>query len=150
MRDDFPKTAPGLRALDKYAVTAGGGGNHRLTLAAMVLLKENHITAAGGVTAAIDAVRKGMADSGRSLPIDVEVQTVAQAREAMEAGAGWLMLDNMEMADIEEVTRMRARRRGGSKILLEASGNVTLHRVRAVAEAGVDLISIGALTHRAP
>lgn len=116
----------------------------------MVLLKENHITAAGGVTAAIDAVRKGMAECGRSLPIDVEVQTVAQAREAMEAGAGWLMLDNMEMADIEEVTRMRSRRRGGSKILLEDSGNVALDRVRAIAEAGVDLISIGALTHSAP
>ncbi|MFB6850887.1 carboxylating nicotinate-nucleotide diphosphorylase [Streptomyces sp. NPDC056121] len=147
---DTRKTAPGLRALDKYAVTAGGGSNHRLTLAATVLLKENHITAAGGVTAAINAVWKGMADSGTSVPIDVEVQTVAQAREAMEAGAGWLMLDNMEVGDIEEVMRMRAGRSGGSEILLEASGNVTLDRVRAIADAGVDLISIGALTHSAP
>lgn len=147
---DTRKTAPGLRALDKYAVTVGGGGNHRLSLAAMVLLKENHIAAAGGVTAAIGAVRKGMAEAGTSVPIDVEVQTVAQAREALEAGAGWLMLDNMALADIEEVMRMRAGRPEGTEILLEASGNVTLDRVRAIAETGVDLISIGALTHSAP
>ena len=147
---DTRKTAPGLRSLDKYAVTAGGGSNHRLSLAAMVLLKENHITAAGGVTAAIEAARKGMAEAGTNVPIDVEVQTVAQAREALEAGVGWLMLDNMELADIEEVVRMRAGRPGGSEILLEASGNVTLDRVRVIADAGVDLISIGALTHSAP
>lgn len=83
---DTRKTAPGLRALDKYAVTVGGGRNHRLNLAAMVLLKENHIVAAGGVTTAIDAVRRGMARTGRKVEIDVEVQTVAQAVEALDAG----------------------------------------------------------------
>jgi nicotinate-nucleotide pyrophosphorylase (carboxylating) len=147
---DTRKTAPGLRALDKYAVTVGGGSNHRLSLAGMVLLKENHIAAAGGVTAAIEAVRKGMAEAGTSVAIDLEVQTVAQAREALEAGVSWLMLDNMESADIEEVVRMRAGRPGSSEILLEASGNVTLDRVRVIADTGVDLISIGALTHSAP
>ncbi|WP_344666471.1 carboxylating nicotinate-nucleotide diphosphorylase [Catenulispora yoronensis] len=168
---DTRKTAPGLRALDKYAVTVGGGSNHRLSLAAMVLLKENHIAAAGGVTAAIEAVRKGMAESGTRVPIEVEVQTVAEAWEALEAlepleapvaletlktlnaletGVGWLLLDNMEPADIEEVVRVRAGRPGGAEILLEASGNVTLDRVRTIADTGVDLISIGALTHSAP
>jgi nicotinate-nucleotide pyrophosphorylase (carboxylating) len=98
---DTRKTAPGLRALDKYAVTVGGGRNHRLSLAAMVLLKENHIAAAGGVTTAIDAVRREMARTGQKVETDVEVQTVAQAVEALDAGARWIMLDNMPVADIE-------------------------------------------------
>lgn len=147
---DTRKTAPGLRALDKYAVTVGGGRNHRLNLAAMVLLKENHIAAAGGVTTAIDAVRHGMARSGQKVETDVEVQTVAQAVEALDAGARWIMLDNMPMADIEMVVKIRAERADASQILLEASGTVRLDSVRAIAETGVDLISVGALTHSAP
>ncbi|MER6029813.1 carboxylating nicotinate-nucleotide diphosphorylase [Streptomyces sp. NPDC001851] len=147
---DTRKTAPGLRALDKYAVTVGGGHNHRLSLAAMVLLKENHIAAAGGVTTAIDAVRRGMARTGQKGETDVEVQTVAQAVEALDAGARWIMLDNMPVADIETVVRIRAERADASRILLEASGTVRLDSVRAIAETGVDLISVGALTHSAP
>ncbi|MFH9007943.1 carboxylating nicotinate-nucleotide diphosphorylase [Streptomyces afghaniensis] len=147
---DTRKTAPGLRALDKYAVTVGGGRNHRLNLAAMVLLKENHIAAAGGVTTAIDAVRRGMARTGQKVETDVEVQTVAQAVEALDAGARWIMLDNMPVTDIEMVVKIRAERADASRILLEASGTVRLDSVRAIAETGVDLISVGALTHSAP
>lgn len=147
---DTRKTAPGLRALDKYAVTAGGGHNHRLNLAAMVLLKENHIAAAGGVTTAIDAVRRGMARTGQKAETDVEVQTVAQAVEALDGGTRWIMLDNMPVADIERVVKIRAERANASRILLEASGTVRLGSVRAIAETGVDLISVGALTHSAP
>ncbi|THA44501.1 carboxylating nicotinate-nucleotide diphosphorylase [Streptomyces sp. A1136] len=147
---DTRKTAPGLRALDKYAVTVGGGRNHRLNLAAMVLLKENHIAAVGGVTTAIDAVRRGMARTGQKMETDVEVQTVAQAVEALDAGASWIMLDNMPVADIEMVVKIRAERADASRILLEASGTVRLDSVRAIAETGVDLISVGALTHSAP
>lgn len=147
---DTRKTAPGLRALDKYAVTVGGGRNHRLNLAAMVLLKENHIAAAGGVTTAIDAVGRGMARTGQKVETDVEVQTVAQAVEALDAGARWIMLDNMPVADIEMVVKIRAERADASRILLEASGTVRLDSVRAIAETGVDLISVGALTHSAP
>ncbi|MEI8412487.1 MULTISPECIES: carboxylating nicotinate-nucleotide diphosphorylase [unclassified Kribbella] len=147
---DTRKTAPGLRALDKYAVTVGGGRNHRLNLAAMVLLKENHIAAAGGVTTAIDAVRRGMARTGQKVETDVEVQTVAQAVEALDAGARWIMLDNMPVADIEMVVNIRAERADASRILLEASGTVRPDSVRAIAETGVDLISVGALTHSAP
>ncbi|MQS10782.1 carboxylating nicotinate-nucleotide diphosphorylase [Streptomyces kaniharaensis] len=147
---DTRKTAPGLRALDKYAVTAGGGRNHRLDLSAMVLLKENHIAAAGGVTAAIEAVRRGMARTGRTVEIDVEVQTVGQAVEALDAGARWIMLDNMPVAEIEQVVKIRAERPDASRILLEASGTVRLDGVHAIAETGVDLISVGALTHSAP
>jgi nicotinate-nucleotide pyrophosphorylase (carboxylating) len=147
---DTRKTAPGLRALDKYAVTVGGGRNHRLNLAAMVLLKENHIAAAGGVTTAIDAVRRGMARTGQKVETDVEVQTVAQAVEALDARVRWIMLDNMPVADIEMVVKIRAERADASLILLEASGTVRLDSVRAIAETGVDLISVGALTHSAP
>ncbi|MFF1839730.1 carboxylating nicotinate-nucleotide diphosphorylase [Streptomyces sp. NPDC058231] len=147
---DTRKTAPGLRALDKYAVTAGGGRNHRLDLAAMVLLKENHIAAAGGVTAAIEAVRRGMARTGQSVESDVEVQTVTQAVEALDAGARWIMLDNMPVADIEQVVKLRAARADASRILLEASGTIRLDTVLAIAGTGVDLISVGALTHSAP
>ncbi|GGV74183.1 carboxylating nicotinate-nucleotide diphosphorylase [Streptomyces massasporeus] len=147
---DTRKTAPGLRALDKYAVTVGGGRNHRLNLAALVLLKENHIAAAGGVPTAIDAVRRGMARTGQKVETDVEVQTVAQAVEALDAGARWIMLDNMPVADIEMVVKIRAERADASRILLEASGTVRLDSVRAIAETGVDLISVGALTHSAP
>lgn len=147
---DTRKTAPGLRALDKYAVTVGGGRNHRQDLAAMVLLKENDIAAAGGATAALDAVWRGIARAGQQVEVDVEVQTVAQAVEALDAGARWIMLNNMPVAEIDVVVKLRVGRADASRILLEASGTVRLENVRAIAETGVDLISVGALTHSAP
>jgi nicotinate-nucleotide pyrophosphorylase (carboxylating) len=144
---DTRKTAPGLRLLDKHAVAAGGAANHRRDLAAMVLLKENHVAAAGGVTAAIEAVRAGMAAEGRDLLVDVEVETVEEAAEALRAGASWVLLDNMAPADMRRVVRLRAELAGGRPVTLEASGNVTLDTVRSIAETGVDAVSVGALTH---
>lgn len=142
---DTRKTAPGLRALDKYAVVAGGATNHRLNLSAMVLLKENHIAAAGGITAAIDAVRAGMTVEARRATVEVEVRNVAEAEEALRAGADWIMLDNMSPDDITHVVALADRR--DPRVTLEASGNVTIATVRPIAETGVDAISIGALTH---
>lgn len=140
---DTRKTAPGLRLLDKHAVAAGGAANHRRDLAAMVLLKENHVAAAGGITAAVAAVRAGMAAEGRDLLVDVEVESVAEAAEALRAGASWLLLDNLPPADLREVVALR----GDRQVTLEASGNVTLDTIRAIAETGVDAVSVGALTH---
>lgn len=147
---DTRKTAPGLRALDKYAVTAGGGQNHRHHLSAMALLKENHIAAAGGVGAAVAAVREGMAAAGRDVAIEVEVGTLEEAEEALRCRASWIMLDNMALPQMKKVVGMRSAIAGGSGVLLEASGTVTVERVRAIAETGVDLISVGMLTHSAP
>ncbi|GAA2466855.1 carboxylating nicotinate-nucleotide diphosphorylase [Streptomyces mauvecolor] len=147
---DTRKTAPGLRLLDKYAVAAGGGSNHRLDLAAMVLLKENHIAAAGGVTTAIDSVRKNMASEGRAMAIEVEVATLAQVREALQAEPSWIMLDNMTVPQVAEAVRLRRELAPDSDIRLEASGTITLDDLRAVAETGVDAISVGSLTHSAP
>ncbi|MDH6623190.1 nicotinate-nucleotide pyrophosphorylase (carboxylating) [Streptomyces sp. LBL] len=147
---DTRKTAPGLRALDKYAVTAGGGHNHRQHLSAMVLLKENHLAAAGGVSAAVAAVREGMAAAGREVPVEVEVETVEEAEEALRCGVSWIMLDNMAPGRMERVVAARAATAGAAGVLLEASGTVSVDRVRTVAETGVDLISVGTLTHSAP
>ena len=140
---DTRKTAPGLRALDKAAVAAGGVSNHRVDLAAMVLLKENHIAAAGGVSAAIAAVR---ACNTRGVAVEVEVESTEQAMEALRAGVEWIMLDNMPIEDMRHVVRLR----GSEGPRLEASGSITLDTVRAVAETGVDAISVGAITHSAP
>ncbi|MGW2633481.1 carboxylating nicotinate-nucleotide diphosphorylase [Streptomyces chattanoogensis] len=147
---DTRKTAPGLRALDKYAVATGGGGSHRLDLSAMVLLKENHIAASGGITPAIDAVRAGMAAEGRDLLIDVEVETVAEAVEALHARVPWIMLDDMTPAEIRQVVQAREEIAAGHGVVLEASGGITPERLRPIAEAGVDMVSVGALTHSAP
>jgi nicotinate-nucleotide pyrophosphorylase (carboxylating) len=147
---DTRKTAPGLRLLDKYAVAAGGGHNHRLDLSAMVLIKENHIAAAGGVTAAIDNVRKNMASEGKTVAIEIEVATVAQVREALRAEPSWIMLDNMTVPQLAEAGRLRRELAPDSDIRLEASGTITLDKMRAVAETGVDAISVGSLTHSAP
>lgn len=136
--------------LDKYAVAAGGGHNHRLDLGAMVLLKENHIAAAGGVTAAIDSVRKNMASEGRTMAIEVEVATLAQAHEALQAEPSWIMLDNMTVPQLAEAVRLRRELAPDSGIELEASGTITLDDLRAVGETGVDAVSVGALTHSAP
>ena len=136
---DTRKTLPGFRMLDKYAVRTGGGGNHRSALDSGVLLKENHVGAAGGVTAAVHAAKAG---ATHLLKVEVEVETLADLDEAIEAGADIVMLDNMDVAMTAEAVR-----RAAGRVQLEASGNMTLERLRAVAETGVDFISIGGLTH---
>ena len=143
---DTRKTVPGLRALDKYAVAAGGGANHRIGLYDMVLLKENHIEAADGIGPAVFAVKSAMAREGRSVKIEVEVETLAQLEDAIAAGADRIMLDNMDAETMRQAVE-RVRKLGSDRPELEASGNVTLETVRTAAETGVDLISIGALTH---
>jgi len=136
---DTRKTLPGHRILDKYAVRAGGGSNHRFNLSDGVLIKDNHIAAVGGVTMAISAARAG---APHTLKIEVEVENLEMAKHAVEAGAEIIMLDNMSFADMRACVEMIA-----GRALTEASGGVTLERVRAIADCGVNLISIGALTH---
>ncbi|MGH7918063.1 MAG: carboxylating nicotinate-nucleotide diphosphorylase [Candidatus Binataceae bacterium] len=135
---DTRKTHPGLRALEKYAVRVGGGTNHRFGLDSGVLIKENHIAAAGSISRALDGAR---ALAPHTLRIEVECETLAQVEEAKQAGADVILLDNMSP---DEMRKARALAIG---VVLEASGGITLARVREVAEAGVDLISVGALTH---
>jgi nicotinate-nucleotide pyrophosphorylase (carboxylating) len=139
---DTRKTLPGWRVLDKYAVAVGGGRNHRFGLYDALLIKDNHVAAAGGVGAAVKAAR---AAAPAHLALQVEVESEAQAAEAIEAGARLLLLDNRSPA---ELRRLAARFRGHA--VLEASGGITLANVREVAETGVQRISIGALTHSAP
>jgi nicotinate-nucleotide pyrophosphorylase (carboxylating) len=139
---DTRKTLPGWRALDKFAVKAGGGVNHRFGLYDGILLKDNHIAAAGGVEPAVKATLLG---APPGLRVQVEVESVSQAVAACEAGADFLLLDNRTPDEIREiVSRLEGR------ALLEASGNITLENVRAYAEAGVQRVSLGALTHSAP
>ncbi|HYC44371.1 MAG TPA: carboxylating nicotinate-nucleotide diphosphorylase [Burkholderiales bacterium] len=135
---DTRKTLPGLRLAQKYAVRVGGGVNHRLGLYDGVLIKENHIAAAGGVTPALEAARK-VAPPG--VWIQIEVETLAQLEEALAAGAAMILLDNMTLDQMREAVRVSA-----GRAQLEASGGVTLETVRAIAETGVDRISIGSLT----
>jgi nicotinate-nucleotide pyrophosphorylase (carboxylating) len=139
---DTRKTTPGLRVLEKYAVRMGGGHNHRLGLDDGILIKDNHITAAGGVGAAIAAARAG---APHTATIEVECGTLAQVDQALAAGAEVVMLDNMTVEQMAQAVRHIA-----GRALVEASGGVTLATVRAIAETGVDLISVGALTHSAP
>jgi nicotinate-nucleotide pyrophosphorylase (carboxylating) len=136
---DTRKTLPGWRALEKCAVRCGGGTNHRRGLDDMILIKDNHIAAAGSVTAALARCR------GSRLSIEIEAKTLAQVREALAAGAKRILLDNMSLAQLRSAVRLA---RGRAK--LEASGGITLSRVRRVAETGVDFISVGAITHSAP
>ncbi len=136
---DTRKTAPGLRLLDKWAVALGGGKNHRIGLYDMVLIKENHILAAGGIRAAVEKVRAG---DPRRRPIEVEVKNLDELREALSLGVDQIMLDNMTL---EEMRAAVALVNGG--VPLEASGNVSLETVAAVAATGVDYISVGKLTH---
>ena len=135
---DTRKTLPGLRMAQKYAVRVGGGTNHRIGLFDAVLIKENHIAAAGGVTAALEAARRV---AGAAKFIEVEVETLAQLEEALAAGAKMVLLDNMDLPTLHEAVRLN---RG--RAVLEISGGVTFETVRALAETGVDRISIGALT----
>jgi nicotinate-nucleotide pyrophosphorylase (carboxylating) len=138
---DTRKTLPGLRALEKYAVRAGGGSNHRLSLSDAALVKDNHVAAAGGVVPAFDAVRAAQP----GLVIEIEVDTVAQARDVIDAGADLVLLDNMEPSEMKTVVEYAA-----GRAELEASGGLTLDRAREVADTGVDYLSVGALTHSAP
>ncbi|MHB8908196.1 MAG: carboxylating nicotinate-nucleotide diphosphorylase [Syntrophales bacterium] len=136
---DTRKTAPGLRILDKYAVRVGGGYNHRFALYDGVLIKDNHIMAARGIGEAVRRVRERIP---HTLKIEVEVKDMTELEEALAAGADAVLLDNMSLAEMA-----RAVERVGGKTPLEASGNMTLERIREVAGTGVDLISVGALTH---
>ncbi len=136
---DTRKTLPGYRALDKYAVRAGGGRNHRTALDAGILVKENHIMAAGSVA---EAVRRARQVGSHLLKVELEVETLAQLDEAVAAGAEVVMLDNM---NLEQMAQAVARH--GDAVVLEASGNMTLERLAAVAATGVHVISLGALTH---
>ena len=136
---DTRKTTPGLRVFEKYAVKAGGGSNHRFNLADGVLIKDNHIKAAGGITKAIELAKK---NAPHTLKVEIEVETIEQLNEALKAGADIIMLDNMDnatMADAVKIVDGRA--------VLEASGNMGEKSLKDVAATGVDIISIGALTH---
>ena len=136
---DTRKSTPGLRVLEKYAVRTGGGANHRFNLSDGVLIKDNHIRAAGGITQAVEAVRK---NAPHTLRIEVETETLDEVREALAAGADIIMLDNMDNERMREAVGIIA-----GRAVTEASGNMGDRDLRAVAETGVDVISIGALTH---
>ncbi len=143
---DTRKTVPGLRLLDKYAVRVGGGQNHRMGLYDMVLLKENHIEAADGIGPAVWAVRVAMERTGPAVKIGVEVETFRELDEAIAVGVDWILLDNMPLDQMRRAVEI-VQKRSPVRPMLEASGNVTLDNVRDVAKTGVDLISVGALTH---
>jgi nicotinate-nucleotide pyrophosphorylase (carboxylating) len=138
---DTRKTTPGLRVLEKYAVKAGGGSNHRLGLFDAVLIKDNHISVAGGLKKAVELARKKYAW------IEVEAKTLGQVREAIHSGAARIMLDNMSTVDIKRSVKLiRASKR---KIEIEVSGGITLKNIRNIAGTGVDYVSVGAITHSA-
>ena len=136
---DTRKTTPGLRVLEKYAVRMGGGGNHRMALYDAVLIKENHVAAAGGITAAVSRAQQRAPHTQK---IEVEVRNQEEVAEALEVGADILLLDNMSPDELRAAVEMV-----GDKAVTEASGGVNLESVREIAETGVGLISVGALTH---
>ena len=136
---DTRKTTPGLRVLEKYAVRVGGGTNHRTGLYDGVLIKENHIAAAGGI---LEAVRRARAYIPHTLKIEVETETLEQVALALQAGADIIMLDNMGLPEMSEAVILI-----GKRALVEASGGVNLQSIAAIAQTGVDIISVGALTH---
>ena len=136
---DTRKTLPGLRAIQKYAVTCGGGHNHRYNLSDAAMLKDNHIDAGGGITKTVKALREKI---GHTVKIEVETRTLDEVKEAVEAGADIIMLDNMSLETMKEAVEII-----DGKALTEASGNVTLENIRTVAQAGVNIISMGAITH---
>ena len=139
---DTRKTTPGLRVLEKYAVRCGGGVNHRMALGDAALVKDNHVAAAGGITAAVAAVRR----HAPAVPLEVECDTLDQVREAIAAGVGLVLLDNFSLADTGTAVTL-ARPAG---VRLEASGGLDLARAKEVAATGVDYLAVGALTHSAP
>ena len=142
---DTRKTTPGMRLMQKYAVAVAGGSNHRFGLDSGVLIKDNHIAACGSLTAAVARCKRA---APHLLKIEVEVVDLVMVAEAIAAGADVILLDNMSTAEMTEAVRMI--RAAGRPILVEASGGLTLDRAREVAETGVDLLSVGALTHSAP
>jgi nicotinate-nucleotide pyrophosphorylase (carboxylating) len=139
---DTRKTAPGYRLLDKYAVRMGGGENHRMGLYDMVLIKNNHIDAAGGIEEAVKRIRERYGDR---YPIEVEVRTLDEFNAALALVPSRIMLDNMDLETMRQAVEL-----SGGKVPLEASGNVTINTVAEIAETGVDYISAGSLTHSAP
>lgn len=139
---DTRKTTPGLRALEKYAVRAGGGANHRFGLFDAVLIKDNHIVASGGIKSAVEAARQY---AGHMVKVEVEVDNLAQLEEAIVAGANVVMLDNMSTDQLTKAVELV-----DGRAITEASGGVNLETVREIAETGVDLVSVGAVTHSAP
>jgi nicotinate-nucleotide pyrophosphorylase (carboxylating) len=139
---DTRKTTPGLRVFEKYAVRAGGGRNHRMGLFDMVLVKDNHVALAGGVAAAVEQARKDLPAGTR---VEVAVTSLAELAQALALNVDVVMLDNFALPDLKEAVR-----RAGGRVRLEASGGVSLETVRAIALAGVDIISVGRLTHSAP
>jgi nicotinate-nucleotide pyrophosphorylase (carboxylating) len=136
---DTRKTTPGLRILEKYAVLMGGGYNHRFGLYDAVLIKDNHIAVAGGIKSAVNSVRKQIS---HTIKIEVEVENLSQLQEALEMKVDIIMLDNMDLDTMKEAVKMAK-----GKAIIEASGGITLEKVRKIAQTGVDLISIGVLTH---
>ena len=138
---DTRKTLPGLRVLEKYAVRCGGGVNHRMGLGDAALIKDNHVLSAGGVAAAVAAIRTSNPD----IPLEVECDSVRQVREAIEAGVDLILLDNMTVEEMRECVDL-----AGERVQLEASGGLSLETARAVAATGVDFLAVGALTHSAP
>ena len=142
---DTRKTVPGLRMLEKYAVTVGGGFNHRFGLDDGVIIKDNHIAIAGGVRRAVEITRRSVS---HLMKIEVEVSRESQILEAIEAGADVIMLDNMSLADMTKSVTLISEKAPAT--IIEASGGVTLETIRAIAECGVNMISVGALTHSAP
>jgi nicotinate-nucleotide pyrophosphorylase (carboxylating) len=139
---DTRKTIPGLRGLQKYAVRCGGGRNHRMGLYDGLLIKDNHIRIVGSITRAVAQAKAGL---GHMVQLEIECETLGQVAEALGAGAHVVMVDNMPPDQIREAVKMVK-----ARAIVEASGGVTLETVRAIAEAGVDMISVGALTHSAP
>jgi nicotinate-nucleotide pyrophosphorylase (carboxylating) len=136
---DTRKTTPGLRVLEKYAVRMGGGYNHRFGLYDAVLIKDNHIAVAGGIKSAVNSVQKQIS---HMIKIEVEVENLSQLQEALEMEVDIVMLDNMELETMKEAVKMAK-----GKSIIEVSGGITLGKVREIAQTGVDLISVGSLTH---
>ncbi len=139
---DTRKTLPGMRILEKYAVRVGGGVNHRASLSEGILVKENHLAACGGVSKAVKAIRK---NAPHTLRVEVEASTLEEVGEAVAAGVDAILLDNMSVEQIRQAVKQV-----GGAVLLEVSGGVNLENVRELAETGVDMISVGRLTHSAP
>jgi nicotinate-nucleotide pyrophosphorylase (carboxylating) len=142
---DTRKTTPGLRVLEKQAVRDGGGHNHRVGLSDGILIKDNHLAAIGGPDRLARAIERARAFAPHTLKVEVEVTTLEEVQQALDAGADVILLDNMDLETMRRAVELVA-----GRALLEASGGITLATVRAVAETGVDLISVGALTHSAP
>ena len=144
---DTRKTTPGLRTLEKYAVRCGGGENHRFGLYDMVLIKDNHIAAAGGIGEAVRSAKCKMPSAKCQMPIEVEVKDLSELADALEVGVDRIMLDNMSVEEMRQA--VEAVRKASDAVEIEASGGVTLAHLRKIAETGVDFVSVGALTHSA-